>query len=391
MKTKDYYTPSEFIKRGHITKKTLRYYNEHHILDATYINEKGVHFYTDDDLAHLQQILFLKYLGFSLNDIKQMTIYGNDKAFISKSIKMQTYFINEKIEQLKLIKEALLEASITIDKKEDIDWEKMIETINDKEYEDIIKKQYENSTNIESRINLHNKCSINKENWFVWLYKNLNLKENQKVLEIGSGNAALWKENLNLLPNNIEITLSDISLGMLKNAKDNLKNDKRFSYKIIDGNNINLKDEKYDLIIANHVLFYLKDIDKSLKDIKALLKPNGTFICSTYSKMHMKEINDLVKEFDSRIELSKDKLYEIFGKENGQDILEKRFNDVKWIGYEDGLLVNDENILIQYILSCHGNQNKYIVDKFKEFKTLVTNKCKNTFYIHKDAGIFIVR
>ena len=391
MKTKDYYTPSEFIKRGHITKKTLRYYNEHHILDATYINEKGVHFYTDDDLAHLQQILFLKYLGFSLNDIKQMTIYGNDKAFISKSIKMQTYFINEKIEQLKLIKEALLEASITIDKKEDIDWEKMIETINDKEYEDIIKKQYENSTNIESRINLHNKCSINKENWFVWLYKNLNLKENQKVLEIGSGNAALWKENLDLLPNNIEITLSDISLGMLKNAKDNLKNDKRFSYKIIDGNNINLKDEKYDLIIANHVLFYLKDIDKSLKDIKTLLKPNGTFICSTYSKMHMKEINDLVKEFDSRIELSKDKLYEIFGKENGQDILGKRFDDVKWIGYEDGLLVNDENILIQYILSCHGNQNKYIVDKFKEFKTLVTNKCKNTFYIHKDAGIFIAR
>ena len=352
MKTKDYYTPSEFIKRGHITKKTLRYYNEHHILDATYINEKGVHFYTDDDLAHLQQILFLKYLGFSLNDIKQMTIYGNDKAFISKSIKMQTYFINEKIEQLKLIKEALLEASITIDKKEDIDWEKMIETINDKEYEDIIKKQYENSTNIESRINLHNKCSINKENWFVWLYKNLNLKENQKVLEIGSGNAALWKENLDLLPNNIEITLSDISLGMLKNAKDNLKNDKHFSYKIIDGNNINLKDEKYDLIIANHVLFYLKDIDKSLKDIKTLLKPNGTFICSTYSKMHMKEINDLVKEFDSRIELSKDKLYEIFGKENGQDILGKRFDDVKWIGYEDGLLVNDENILIQYILSC---------------------------------------
>ncbi len=391
MKTKDYYTPSEFIKRGHITKKTLRYYNEHHILDATYINEKGVHFYTDDDLAHLQQILFLKYLGFSLNDIKQMTIYGNDKAFISKSIKMQTYFINEKIEQLKLIKEALLEASITIDKKEDIDWEKMIETINDKEYEDIIKKQYENSTNIESRINLHNKCSINKENWFVWLYKNLNLKENQKVLEIGSGNAALWKENLDLLPNNIEITLSDISLGMLKNAKDNLKNDKRFSYKIIDGNNINLKDEKYDLIIANHVLFYLKDIDKSLKDIKTLLKPNGTFICSTYSKIHMKEINDLVKEFDSRIELSKDKLYEIFGKENGQDILGKRFDDVKWIGYEDGLLVNDENILIQYILSCHGNQNKYIVDKFKEFKTLVTNKCKNTFYIHKDAGIFIAR
>ncbi len=391
METKNYYTPSEFIKRGHITKKTLRYYNEHHILDATYINEKGVHYYSDDDLAHLQQILFLKYLGFSLADIKQMTIYGNDKAFMKKSLDMQTYFINERIEQLKLIKEALLEAKITIDKKENIDWEKMIEKINNKENEDTIKKQYENSSNIEARIKLHNKCSENKESWFAWLYKNYQIKDKQKILEIGCGNATLWKENLNVLPKNIETTLSDISIGMLKNAKENLGNDKRFSYKVIDGDNINLKDEKYDLIIANHVLFYLKDIDKSLKDIKNLLKPKGVFICSTYSKEHMKEINDLVKEFDSRIELSKDKLFEIFGKENGQNILEKQFKNIKWLGYKDKLLVNDENILIQYILSCHGNQNRYIVEKFKEFKNLVTKKCENTFYIHKDAGIFIAK
>ena len=105
----------------------------------------------------------------------------------------------------------------------------------------------------------------------------------------------------------------------------------------------------------------------------------------------MKEINDLVKEFDSRIELSKDKLFEIFGKENGQNILEKQFKNIKWLGYKDKLLVNDENILIQYILSCHGNQNRYIVEKFKEFKNLVTKKCENTFYIHKDAGIFIAK
>ena len=34
----------------------------------------------------------------------------------------------------------------------------------------------------------------------------------------------------------------------------------------------------------------------------------------------MKEINDLVQEFDDRIELSAERLYEQFGKENGEAI-----------------------------------------------------------------------
>ena len=97
----------------------------------------------------------------------------------------------------------------------------------------------------------------------------------------------------------------------------------------------------------------------------------------------------LVKEFDERIELSKDKLYERFGKENGSGILSKYFNNVSFISYEDELIVTDYNLLIKYILSCHGNQNRYIVDKFKEFKNFVALKCKDNFNITKDAGIFI--
>ena len=36
-------------------------------------------------------------------------------------------------------------------------------------------------------------------------------------------------------------------------------------------------------------------------EIKRVLKPGGTFICSTYSSRHMKEISELVKGFDDRI------------------------------------------------------------------------------------------
>ena len=105
MKKEGYYSTGQFISIGHISKKTLRYYNEHNILNPSLIDEKGQHFYTDEDLAHLQQILFLKYLGFSLADIKQMSFYSNDNSLLSKSLSMQTYFLNERIEQLNRIKQ----------------------------------------------------------------------------------------------------------------------------------------------------------------------------------------------------------------------------------------------------------------------------------------------
>lgn len=103
----------------------------------------------------------------------------------------------------------------------------------------------------------------------------------------------------------------------------------------------------------------------------------------------MKEISQLVSRFDERIVLSANKLYEKFGRENGAHVLEPWFSRVEWISYEDGLLVSDPEPLISYILSCHGNQNQYLLDHYKEFRSFVKKKTEKGLHITKDAGIFI--
>ena len=103
----------------------------------------------------------------------------------------------------------------------------------------------------------------------------------------------------------------------------------------------------------------------------------------------MKEISQLVSQFDERIVLSANKLYEKFGRENGAQVLEPWFSRVEWISYEDGLLVSDPEPLISYILSCHGNQNQYLLDHYKEFRSFVKKKAEKGLHITKDAGIFI--
>ena len=47
--------------------------------------------------------------------------------------------------------------------------------------------------------------------------------------------------------------------------------------------------------------------------------------------------------------------------------------------------------VIEYVLSCHGNQNRYIVDRYKEFAAFVRKKTEGGFHITKDAGVFIAR
>ena len=124
-----------------------------------------------------------------------------------------------------------------------------------------------------------------------------------------------------------------------------------------------------------------------------MLKPDGTFFCSTYGREHMKEISQLVKEFDSRIVLSEVNLYDAFGLENGCEILKRHFGRVEEILYEDHLEVRDEGPLMEYILSCHGNQQEYLSERYDEFRDFLKKKIekKGTLFVTKRAGIFRCR
>ncbi len=157
----------------------------------------------------------------------------------------------------------------------------------------------------------------------------------------------------------------------------------------MDAHHINATDHSVDLIIANHVLFYCEDLPKVCQEVVRVLKPGGRFVCSTYGDAHMREISQLVQEFDDRILLSADRLYERFGKENGAELLDKFFSQVQWQQYEDSLNVTDSEALIAYVLSCHGNQNRYIVNRYKDFQAFVEKKTSKGFHITKDAGVFL--
>lgn len=77
-----YYSSGQFARMAGVSVRTIRFYDKQNILKPSYVSPSGARFYTDSDLARLQQILLFKYLGFSLDDIREMTIGDTDYHFL---------------------------------------------------------------------------------------------------------------------------------------------------------------------------------------------------------------------------------------------------------------------------------------------------------------------
>lgn len=129
MKKDGYYSSGEFARMAHVTLRTVRYYDKQDILKPSLVTESGARFYTDEDFARLQQILLLKYLGFSLDDIREMTIGDSDYHFMLNSLNIQLRLVRDRIEQMQLVEKAIQDTAQMIKEQHTIDWSQMLNLI----------------------------------------------------------------------------------------------------------------------------------------------------------------------------------------------------------------------------------------------------------------------
>lgn len=377
----NYYKTGQFAKLANVSERTIRYYDKIGLLKPSFVMENGYRQYSDLDLLKLQKILSLKHLGFSIEEIFPMVMDNTD---LKESFDLQIDLIEDKMSHLQSLKDALKRAS----QSSDLSWNMILSLVQLSNEETNIIEQYKNAKNLNDRISLHEKYSTNKQGWFNWLFEKIDFSKVNRLLEIGCGNGKLWQENTIDLRNR-EIFLSDISEGMVEEVRNKLGSD--FNCIMVDAEKIPFKDAYFDSIIANHVLFYLNDLNQGLKEISRVLKPNGVLYCSTYGSKHMKEITDIVQNFDSRVNLSNHSLYDVFGLENGESILCAYFKTVKRYDYRDTLEITESKPLIDYIMSCHGNQNEILGPRLTDFKEYIDEllKKKGKIVVTKHAGLFI--
>lgn len=394
MSQNQYYTSGQFAKKANVTIRTIRYYDKQGILKPSRVNEAGYRLYTDEDFGRLQKILSLKYLGFSLEEIVTMTI-NDEVEDIAHSLNMQKELIQKRIRHLQKMEQTLEDTSSMLGESKTVDWNNILSLIHITNMEHALVDQYKTAVNLNVRIELHRRFSHNPISWFPWLLSKMKLSKTRTVLEVGCGNGELWQQADKAVLEDKKIYLTDVSAGMVEDAAQLLKKTGKhsFVFETADCQSLSYPNKSFDCVIANHVLFYVRNIPQALEEIRRVLTPDGVFYCSAYGKNHMKEITSLVQEFDSRITLSEVALYELFGLENGGPMLAEQFESVEKVMYDDYLLVDEAEPLLDYILSCHGNQSEILSQRQLEFKAFLQRKMKDHggIRITKMAGIFVCK
>ena len=378
----------EFAKAAGVSEKTVRYYDKIGLLKPTRTGKNGYRAYSEDDLIRLQKIILFKQLDFSLDDIFRLLMKENDAGDIYQ---FQKELVRQKINSLQNLEDALGKVADCIKEDESIDAPAVMNLIRLSIRSSQTADNYRDSSYLQERISLHNKYSCNPESWYPWVLRHIDFNCKSRILEVGAGNGEMWRYCNRQMLRNREVFLTDKSEGMVDEVRNKLG--REFNCIRADCTQIPFKDQYFDMVIANHVLFYLDDVDSGLKEICRVLKPGGEFYCTTYGRKHMEEITDLCTSFDKSIRLAEYRLSDVFGLENGKGILERYFSEVTLFEYRDHLAVEDADTLLNYILSCHGNQSEILLPRLGEFKDFVEAEIQRcgSLYITKQPVLFKCR
>ncbi len=155
--TENLWQTREFAKLSKVTVRTLHYYDRFGLLRPTRRDHNRFRLYSERDFARLQQITTLKFIGFSLAQIKK--ILGQKEFDLAETLQLQRSIVQAQRNRLNLALEAIARAEKTFQASGATDWESLnqiIEVINMELNTEWTKKYYSDTAQakIEERKNL---------------------------------------------------------------------------------------------------------------------------------------------------------------------------------------------------------------------------------------------
>ena len=250
-----------------------------------------------------------------------------------------------------------------------------------------VKKQYSTASRLNTRILIHSKYSTNKQGFGNWIASHYRLREGMALLELGCGTGEMWLGRGGIIEGCSRFVLSDLSEGMLNMARETLRGQEGIEFGIVDIQDIPFADREFDVVIANMMLYHVPDLKKGLREVRRVMKANGTFYCATYGENGMmKYICGLFE--DRRI---REPVNDAFTLQNGERKLKTVFSDVERLLYEDCLEVTDVGDMLDYIYSLTGMTELQKLPESEIRSVLEKNMHDGVLRVPKEYGMFTAR
>lgn len=219
------------------------------------------------------------------------------------------------------------------------------------------RQQYETSTNLKTRANLHAKYA--KRDWFDWVADGLDWNGIHDVIDIGCGAGWFWCSTKGAVPKAVNLTLIDASDHMQKLAYENVAACEYFqsvSSDTADAVTLSHPENSFDIAIMMHMMYHVTDPKRAINEVARVLRPTGRIAITTNDATNLKSIYKIGCDVFGGA--PNDPAAAIFGPQDAVKILSDQFSDIQLHEFHDTYTVADADDIVHYLTSFPpGNQS----------------------------------
>ena len=247
----------------------------------------------------------------------------------------------------------------------------------------LLNEQYKDASKFKTCLGIIQSLKEQEVDWYQWIFDLINKAPGCRVLELGCGPGYLWQSNLQRIPPDWEITLSDFSAGMLKDAQETLgQSGRNFTFQVIDAQAIPFETAHFDRVIANCMLYHVPDRVRALSEIRRVLKPGGYLYAATFSNAGFSALKRLTDS--AGIPFWSGELE--FSLENGAEQLAHWFSHIELHRLENPLVVKEAEPLVALLRAVPAGA-EYNETKLQHLRTLIQHELAQRGEIHIDMEI----
>ncbi len=253
-------------------------------------------------------------------------------------------------------------------------------------------KQYADSKKLAARARLNSEYMIAEIGWFPWVARQLPLKSGDRILDIGCGPGWFWAATAASLPENLDLTLADLSPGMVQEAIERCKTLPLGSLagERADAASLPFTDGSFDGVIAMHMFYHLPDPFKAIAEMHRVLKPGGFLAVTTNGAGNMRKIYELTTVFGSP---PYDPAGAAFGYDTAERLMQTQFGNVRMTEHPARLRVTEpEDVYLA--LTSYPPGDGADEAQLAEFRKTIAEAFEagnGVLETEKETGLFISR
>ncbi len=168
---------------------------------------------------------------------------------------------------------------------------KMDDSASAPDYDALIRDAYATDTALSVRIHTHENYTHPKIDFPNWVLDRIRWRGDERVLDIGAGTGMYLELVRQRVPDG-ELVAGDLSHGMLQRIRQRPQVQAAHTVRL-NAQHLPFPAGTFDVVLANHMLFFVPDIGQALSEIRRVLRPDGCLLASTNSANTMAEFDTL--------------------------------------------------------------------------------------------------